>query len=202
MAGIGEFLGVSNLGGIFGTIASVSMTVVIAFVVIAIIGGGAYWYWYNKKRWFLTVEVKIPRSDGKLLNAEIAKGSYDSKKGVVLIKRRGMKACAVKPFDIKRYLQGGTILTVVQVGIKDYIPVMLDSYLEMEDTETGEAAAMMKIKIDTSESQAWKTAFERDAKNTYSIMGLLQQHMPIIAIGLVIFLWGIQFLILYNRISS
>lgn len=171
---------------------------------VAIMGGIALLFFLiirNKKKWFLKVEFKIPRSDGKIIQAEWGKGTYDARKGVVLVKRRKKKPVAMKPFDVKRYLQGADMLTVIQIGIEDYRPVLQESYLEMEDEETGEEAALIKTKIDTTESKAWKQSFEREAKNAYSIQTLLQQYAQYIGFGILFFMIFIGFAILYGRIQ-
>ena len=193
----GNFLGGGSGSGLWGLI----LTVVIAGGALLLVGGTIFWLVHKKRKWFLIVEIKIPRSDGKFINSEIGKGSYDANRGVVFIKRKGKKPVPMKPFDIKRFLQGQNILTVVQVGIEDYRPVLTESYMEMEDDETGEVGALLKAKIDTSESKSWRNNFERETKNAYSIMGLIKEHFQMIALGLVIFLWGIQFLVIYNAVK-
>ena len=66
------------------------MVIVVGLIVLGILGAIGYWYW-KKKKWNLRVEIKLPRSDGLLINSEKAKGYYDSKAGIVDIKRKGMK---------------------------------------------------------------------------------------------------------------
>lgn len=199
MAGFNPMASLGGLG--LGNTVTFIIAILMA---IAVVGGiiGVIFYFVNQKRkWFLTVEFKIPRSDGKFITAEVGKGTYDAKRGAVFVKRNGKKPVPMKPFDIKKYLQGEKLLTVVQVGIEDYRPVLMESFIEMVDEQTGEEAALVKCKIDTTESKSWRVGFERESKSTYSIMGLLKEHFHIIALGMVIFLWGIQFLILYNRIK-
>jgi hypothetical protein len=203
MAALGELfgsVGFSGFGG--GGIISLILSVIVAGIALGGVIGFFFWIYHSKRKWFIKVEFKIPRSDGKLVTAEWGKGSYDTARGVVFVKRAKKKPVPMKPFDIKRYLQGTNILTVVQVGIEDYRPVLQESYIEMFDAESGEDAALIKAKIDTTESRAWRSTFEREAKGAYSLMGLLKEHFHIIALGMVIFLWGIQFLILYNRIKA
>ncbi len=170
-------------------------------VVLGTVLGIVIWQVIKKKKWFINCEFKIPRSDGRLINAEWGKASYNAKKGVVLVKRKGIKASPLKPFDVKRYLQGTNVLTVVQIGIKEYLPVLPESFIEMVDDKTGESAAFMKIRIDTTESKSWRASFEREAKNAYSIESLLQQFAPFIGWGIIIFLNFLGFSILYTRIT-
>lgn len=192
---IGSFI---PSGGLIRIVVIVGLTILI----VGLIAGAIIYYFHRKKNWNMEVEFKIPRSDGRIVNAEWGKGMYDTKRGVVLIKRKGKKAVSMKPFDVKRYLQGGNLLTVVQVGAEQYIPVFIESYLEMVDEKTGEEGALMKIKIDTTESKSWKNSFEREAKSAYSIIGLLAQYAPYIGIGLVLIFNFIGFAILYGKIKG
>jgi len=99
-----------------------------------------------------------------------------------------------------------------------YEPVLNESWMEMEEDqpttdsngkvlldEEGnpihERAALLNMRIDTIEDKAWSTYCEREGKSTYSIVSLLSQYAVPISIGLVIVLWGIQFIILYQRIK-
>jgi len=192
---------VSNLFSGGGGVISLIFTLGAWGVVVGTILGIIIWIVYKKKRWFINCEFKIPRSDGRLINSEWGKASYNAKKGVVLVKRKGIKATPLKPFDIKRYLQGANVLTVIQVGIREYLPVLPESFIEMVDDKTGESAAFMKIRVDTTESKSWKSSFEREAKNAYSIESLLQQFAPFIGWGIIIFLNFLGFAILYTRIT-
>lgn len=181
------------------------MKLIVMMGVLMLILGGIFLIFFmmykNKKKWFLKVEFKIPRSDGRIINAEWGKGTYDAKRGVVFVKRHKKKPVAMKPFDVKRFLQGSDLLTVVQVGIEDYRPVLQESYLDMVDDQTGEEAAIMKARIDTSESKSWKQSFEREAKNAYSIQSLLQQYASYIGFGILFFMIFAGFAVLYGRIK-
>lgn len=190
-----------NLGS--GGISTLILILMVAGVAIAIIIGVFYWI-FNRKKWNLDLEIKMPRSDGRIINAEYGKGAYDTKRGVVWVKRKGVRKAAMKPFDIKKYLQGDRVLTIIQTGVNEYVPVLPDSYLELVDDKTGEEASLLKILIDRKElskDKAWGSVFERDSKNTYTIMNLLREYSVPISIGLIIILWGIQFMILYGKMS-
>ena len=191
------------LGGILPDSSLISIFIYgfLALVIFGSIAAAVYFLVYKKRKWFLNVEFKIPRSDGKFMNAEWGKGTYDAERGVVFVKRSGKKPVPMKPFDIKRYLQGTDILTVVQIGIEDYRPVLQDSYIEMEDEQTGEEAALIKAKIDTSESKAWRSSFEREAKAAYSIIGLLHQYAHFVGFGILFFMIFAGFAVLYGRIG-
>lgn len=199
--GFGSFLG-GFFGGFGGLgLGNILMMIVVVIMFIGVVGA-IIWFIFYKKQWNLKVEVKLPRSDGRLISAEWAKGSYNSKKGVVWIKRKGKKKAPMKPFSVQQYLQGDNLLTVVQVGADDYLPVAPMSYEEVEDDKTGEKAAIINFKTDVSSSKAWKNQFERESKSTYSISSWLRENGQWIGIGLVIFLWGLQFLLLYMKIKN
>jgi len=184
----GGFIGLGINFLVYGFIASLFL-------------GGIFWYYLRRKKWYLNVEFKIPRSDGKLVNAEWGKGAYDSRRGVVFVKRKGIKKSALKPFDVKRYIQGSNVITVVQTGIDQYVPVIQSSYIEMVDDETGEDAALMETRIDLTESKAWRSQFERESKSAYSIESLLQQFLPYVGWGIILFMNFLGFSILYTRIT-
>lgn len=193
-------------GGMFGNLFGGSILTLFVYMflgllIMLIIGGSFAYFIVKKKRWFIKVEFKIPRSDGRIMNAEWGKGTYNAKKGVVFVKRKGKKQVPMKPFDVKRYLQGNDLLTVVQLGIEDYRPVLPESFIEMYDDKTGEEAAYLKVKIDTSESKAWKQSFERDAKNAYSIASILQQYAQYIGFGILFFMIFVGFAVLWGRIK-
>lgn len=121
---------------------------VIGVVALVIIGGIGLLIW-NKKRWNLKVEIKLPRSDAKIVSGEWGKGFFHSKRGVVYIKRPGLfqPKIALKIFDPKRYLQGTDLLTVVQLSPVDYRPILPESFLEHEvefiaDKDYGDATSL------------------------------------------------------------
>lgn len=215
MAGIEDLF--SGFGAGFGGMAGISgMVLVILIVLIAAsIIGAIVFLIYRWKMWNLKVEFKIPRGLNDLkegeeidpdeitgfIQAEWGKGCFNRKQGVCFVKRKWISKSPIKPFDIKRFVQGNNILTVIQTGVDSYVPVLPESFLQMEDDNTGAQAALLRIKGDTSESKSWRNAFERDSKAAYSIINLLKEYAPFIAIGLVIFLWGLQFMILYTKIA-
>lgn len=215
MSSFGDLLGSIGIGGGGGGSNLLTLVWLFAIVIFSFMAiGGIIYFFYNKKSWNLKVEFKLPRSvkylrEGEDLDvndvqgfvgAEWGKGCYNARKGVVWLKRKGLKKIKMKPFNITRYLQNKT-LTVIQVGATDYLPVLPESFLILEDENTGEQATVLSIKADTSESKSWKNSFEREAKQAYSIVSMLREYAPIIAIGIVIFLWGIQMLLLYTRIK-
>lgn len=190
---------------------------VIGVPTIGIIGGFFYWV-HKKKKWNLDVEFKLPRSDGRLVNAEWGRGCFDSKKGVVFLKRKKKRAIAMKPFEIGRFLQGDRILSVIQVGPTDYIPILNNSWIEMQSdkplrdkegnikrNEYGKPifpkAALMRMKVDNSKSTSWKNSFEREAKSAYSIIGLLEKYAPFIGVALILVFNFVGFAILWTKVA-
>jgi len=186
----------------------------IGFAVLLICGFALWWFLKKRKTWNIKVEFKIPRNIKKVrtkegtikiigtLNKEWGKKDfYDAKKGSVFIKRKGKKAVAMKPFDVKQYLSTGNILTVVQTGIEDYRPIRDESYIELKDIDGGEGALVQAV-IDTSESRSWKNTFEREAKMTYSIKNWIAEHGALVAMGLVLLMNLIGFSIVIARMPK
>lgn len=171
------------------------MMFIIGIVVLIFVGGFGLMIW-NKKRWNLKVEIKLPRSDGKIINGEWGRGYFDSKQGVVFIKRPGLisKKIPLKIFDPKRYLQGSDLLTVVQLSPTDYRPVKPLSFLEYQiaytDDKTGKVTmvkeAVIDIECDTGADKAWQVAFDAAAKKAYSLQSFMQQFQTPIAIAIVL----------------
>jgi len=187
--------------------------ILIGVAVLIICGFGLWWFLKKRKTWNIKVEFKIPRNIKKVrtkegtikiigtLNKEWGKGFYDARKGSVFVKRKGKKAVAMKPFDIKQYLSTGNILTVVQTGIEDYRPIRDESYIELKDIN-GDDGALVQAVIDTSESKSWKNTFEREAKMTYSIKNWIAEHGALVAMGLVLFMNLVGFSIVIGRMPK
>ena len=164
--------------------------------IVLIVVGGIGFTIYKKKKWNLRVEIKLPRSDGRIVNAEWGKGYFNSKQGVVYIKRPGFAQPKIplKIFDPKRYLQGTDMITVVQLSPVDYRPVLPKSFLEYEieyiDDETGERSmqkeGVMTMECDTGATKAWVVSFEAAAKKAYSLQSFMQQFQTPIAIAIVL----------------
>ena len=129
MADIGETITGSLPSS--GTVGMIVIVIIVGIITLLIVGVVGFIIW-NKKRWNLKVEIKLPRSDGKIVNGEWGKGYFNSKQGVVYIKRPGflMPKIPLKIFDPKRYLQGVDLLTVVQLSPVDYRPILPISYFE------------------------------------------------------------------------
>ena len=211
-----------SLGGLFkgigigdgSNLVTNSLTIIIGVVILSICGFGLWWFLKKRKKWNIKVEFKIPRNiqsveqeDGSIkvtgnLNKEWGKGFYDSTRGCCYIKRKGKKAVSMKPFDVKQFLSTDNILTVIQIGIEDYRPILDDSYIEVIDSATGEEAALIRAKIDTSESKSWKHSFERDANSAYSIKNWISEHGGLVAMGLVLMMNLIGFAIVISRMPK
>jgi len=210
IGGMFSSIGLNLGGGFVGTI----ITVLLGTVVLVGCGFFIWFLLYKRKRWNVSIEFKIPRNirevrmkDGQIvvqgtLNKEWGKGFYNSKNGVVNIKRKGKKPTPMKPFDVKRFLSTGNILTVIQVGIDDYRPVLDESHTEATDDKTGEEAALLKARIDTSESKSWKNTFERESKQAYSIKNWISEHGGLVAMGLVLLMNLVGFAIVISRLPK
>ena len=191
---------VAPIKDIAGTAVTWIIIAVIGLVVLSAIGFFAYWS-YKKKKWNLRVEVKLPRSDGKIINSEKAKGHYSVKEGIVDIKRKGLKAVGMEPFDVRVYLQGVNFLEVQQVGPDQYIPVHPKSYLKVLD-EDGKEHAILSIEAEVPKRKTWKNYFERVAKERFTLSGFLQKYGQLLAFGLLVFLIFLGFSILWMRLPS
>lgn len=203
------------LGGFGGGAASTGIVIgliIIGIVIACIIAFAIIFFIYQKKKWNLKVEIKLIRSDGRVVIGEWGKGAYDARKGVCFIKRGGMTARKIplKIFDIKKYLQGSDLLTVVQVGPEDYRPVIPESFTyyneEYVDDETKktkvERALVANLKIDDGADKAWKSAWDAAAKKAYSLTSFFQQFQTPIAIGIVILCCFVGFAILWSKIGA
>ena len=119
------------------------------------------------------------------------------------------KGVAIRIFDIRRYLQSGDVLHVLQVGPEDFRPVLIDSWTEhvetYKDDKTGDIKevkeSILNIKVDSGLNKAWKSAWDSAAKNAYSIRSFMAQFQTPIAIGIVIICCFVGFAILYSKIK-
>lgn len=187
---------------LIGTVMALmaAIVIIIAFVI------------WNKKRWSINVEIKLPRSDGRIVNGEWGKGYFNSKRGVVYIRRPGFfsQKIPLKIFDPKRYLQGENLITVVQLSPVDYRPVLPESFLEhiveYKDDKTGEITevkeAVLNIKCDTGHSKAWQQAFDAASKQAYSLRSFMQQFQTPIAIAIVLVAVFIGFAAVWTQLPG
>ena len=131
--------------------------IILGLIILAILTTLGIWL-YRRKRWNLRVECKIPRSDGNITLSEKAKGHYDIAAGIVDIKRKGLKAVGMKPFDVKEYLQGADFLDVMQVSATEYIPIHPKSYekVNVKDAVSGEIQEFAVMKLRSALSTKYK----------------------------------------------
>lgn len=200
-----------GISGSSGNILGIALlTIFIGGLGILLLIGGII-FWWMKKRWNLRVEIKLPRSDGKIVQSEWGKGYFNSKRGVVFIKRPGMrsKAIPIKIFDVRQYLQGSDTLTVIQLSPEEYVPVLPKSFLQHDvtyvDEDTGEETivqeAILNIQVDYGDNKAWKTAFQAASKQAYSLSTFFTQFQTPIAIAIVLVAVFAGFTMLWTRIG-
>ncbi len=222
-------LDVGDIGGKVSAIGSTVLQWVLmvggGLLVLGIFGAIAAWA-LKRKKWNLIIEIKMPRNDGQVILRERARGYYDAKAGIVDIKRKKLKAVGMKPFDVKKYLQGTNYLEVIQLSPTEYIPVLPKSYATVSIKEEFVAkvkegkgkdgkdkfvdriftrvveSAIMNIESDLGKRKTWKTYMERAAKNRFTIIGLLEKHWRAIELSIIIFVMFVGFAIVYSRIPS
>lgn len=207
----------ANITDLFGSMGWDVLTwalVVFGGLIVITLLGSIGWWAYKKKKWNLRVEIKFPRSDGKLTLSEGAKGHYDANAGIVDIKRKKMKAVGMRPFDVREYLQGSNFLEVMQVGVKQYIPLHPKSYEKItvrhkfkdkktkQEVEEDREYYVMKLIADVDKRKTWKTYFERVAKDRFTLVGFLSKHWRAIEISIIMFIMFLGFSILWMRMPS
>lgn len=206
----------ADLSSVIGAIGKGSGTTV--FWIVAIVGiiilallicGGLFLWFWTKKRYNLRIEVKMTRSDGKITLGEWAKGLWNAKRGVLFIKRKGMRQIPLKVVDVRRYLQGSDLITVIQVGPEDYRPVLNDSWtehiVEFEDDKGNiieQKESILNIKVDTGLNKPWRSAWESASKRAYSLASFLQQYSTPISIAIVIIALFVGFAIIWTRLPT
>jgi hypothetical protein len=189
-----------TIGSVLGT--SIKFLIIGAVIIIVLSGAIGYFVWrYKKKKWNIQVGVKLPRANGTLLHEE-AKGYYDVVEGVVLIKREGVSAVPMKPFDVKSHLQG-TYLEVIGLSPTDYIPVHPSSYeiikVKVKDKngiEHSEERVILNLESDLLKRKTWKNYAERSLKDAFTIKGFLDKHWKAIEMGIILFCMFIGFAVL------
>lgn len=197
----------AGTGSIFWTLLLILIVGGIGLIIL----GFSFWYFFARKRWNLKVEIKLPRSSAGIIVAEWGKGRYDVKKGVVFIKRKGsfQPSIPMEVFDLKEYLQGDNIITVIQIAPDTYKPIVPKSWTEYTETyvnDKGEEKeikeSILNIKMDTGLNKAWKSAWTASAKKAYSLQSFLQQFQTPIAIAIVIISVFVGFAIIWARLGT
>lgn len=203
---------VGDVGEKIGVVGSKAITigiwVVVIIIILAIVITLLIWS-QRRKKWNLKVIVKLPRA-GQLIFGEFAKGHYDVKAGIVDIKRKRLKAVGMKPFDVKRFLQGNKILEVLQVGATDFIPIDPKSYEtlteEYKDDEgkvkTAKHVLFEMFTDDSLKRKTWKNYMERSAKDRFTLLGFLDKHWRAIEISIIMFVIFLGFSIMWIRLPS
>lgn len=196
----------SGAGSMFNTLLIIVGVIVFGLLII----GGLFFFFWTRKRYNLSIEIKKIRSDGKIVLGEWGQGLFNSKRGVLLIKRKHMKAVPCKIIDIKRYLQGEDLMTVIQVGPNDFRPVIAESWtehiVEYEDEKTHELVkvkeSILNIKVDTADNKAWESAYQASSKKAFSIQSMLQMFQIPITIAIVVIAIFVGFAIIWTKIGS
>jgi len=190
---LGSYLGIAGTWIIWG---------IIILVALAITGGAVYWA-KKRKKWNLRVEIKMPRSDGKLINSEKAKGFFDTKDGFVSLKRKGLTPIDMKPFNVGKYLQGNNYLEVLQVGPDDFIPILPKSYtiIKKSNAVPGEQTdyALLDIHGDMGERKQWASNAVESALNRFTLKSFMKRHEFAISIMIIMFGLFIGFAIVLSQ---
>jgi len=177
----------------------------IIIVALAVLVGVALWA-KKRKKWNLRIEVKLPRSDGKIINSEIAKGFYDTKAGFVSLKRKGIKSIDMKPFNVSKYLQGTNYLEVLQVGPDDFIPILPKSYtiITKSNAKEGEQKrfALLDIEGDMGERKQWASNAAESAVNRFTLSSFLKRHEMAITLAILIFVMFIGFAVIFSQMPK
>jgi len=193
---VGEYFDVALTWGIWG---------LLILIALGAITGVAIWA-KRRKKWNLRVEIKLPRSDGKIINSEKAKGFFDTKAGFVSLKRKGISAIDMKPFNVNKYLQGEKYLEVLQVGPDDFIPILPKSYtlINKEKTKEGEQKkfALLEIEGDIGERRQWASNAFDSAMNRFTLKSFLKRHEFAITITIIMFGLFIGFAIVLSQLPG
>jgi len=201
MASLSEVASQALPGGL--NILYLVIGVVIFFFMIAVVVGTAYYFHARKKKWNIRVEIKKSRH-GAITIGEWGKANYHAKRGVVyILPNKERRAVPMKIFDIRRYLQGSDLITVLQVGPRDYRPVLNSSWSKHTVVKDGKKykEAVLNIETETEQDKAWKASWEEAAKNAFTITSFLRNFQTPIAIGIVVLCCFIGFAILWTKIA-
>jgi len=190
----------SSLGELGYSALTWGIIIIVGVIIFGILGFVGWWF-YTRKKWNLRTEIKMPRSDGKIVMSEKAKGHYDIASGIVDIKRKGLKSAGMKPFDVRKCLQGNNFLEVIQIGANDYLPILSKSYLKVKD-EDGKEYAILEIEANLEKRKTWKTYMERSGKDRFTLAGWLDKHWRALELGIIMFVIFLGFSILWMRLPS
>ncbi len=193
----------------FGAVAANLGLTTIKFLgiglIVIVVLGLAIWasvFFYKKKKWNMSLTLKLPRSNGKLILTERAKGFWDATNGWIVIKRKGYKKVTSRPIDPKEWLSGKDQATLIQVGPEDFIIAREDSYSIVKDSVTGKEVALMDIIADVGKRKTWKNYTERMGKGVFTLSDWAKRHEVAITIAIVIFIMFLGFAVLWMRMPS
>jgi len=173
---------------------------ILILLVIGIATGVSIWQ-YKRKKWNLTVTIRLPRENSKSILSDIAKGYWDAAQGSIIIKRSGRKPVGSRPIDPKKWVQGSSVISVIQVGPEDYIICLEDSY-KVVTGEDGKQYAILNIISDVGKRKTWGNYFERTAKKAFTLRGWLEQHQFAVVLAVLMFTMFLGFSILWSRIPK
>lgn len=174
------------IGSAFGALGTFVQWALIGVPVLLICGWVFYAIVIKKKKYNLDIVFNMVRSDGKIVNAELGKGQYNTKKGFILLKRpRTAGHIEMKPADPKKYIYGTNMMQVAQIGPNTWVPIHPDS-LSQYVNDKNEVEYFIDIKTDLTDQLSWAESFKTRAKGTFSIMDFLQKYQTPIAIGFVV----------------
>ena len=167
--------------GVWGVVGFVAF---ILFIIIA--GGIGFWQW-KRRKWYLTVPLKMPRDGGRTINMEVAKGYWDARKATLWVKRSGLFGAKffVKLDDVRKYLQGENTVELLGSGV-NWKPILPQSYLTVIDERTNQEAEVMSYSMDFTEDRAWAIKAEREFVDTFSLSDVFNKLKDYIGWGLVI----------------
>jgi len=177
---------------------------VVGLVVLSFFGGIGIWA-AKRKKWNLRVEIKMPRSDGLIINSEKAKGHLDVIQGVVSIKRKRLRASEMKPFNISKYVQGTNYLEILQIGPDDFVPILPKSYTIINNAKAKEGQqkkfALLEIEGDLGERRQWAFHAAKNAKNRFTLAGFLDKYQFAIQMAIILFAMFIGFTALWSKVG-
>ena len=184
------------------TLSSVKFLAIGVGGIILVVGAIILSVWlYKRKKWNIRLEIKLPRSDGKLILSDKGKGFWDAKNGWIVVKRKGYRKVPTHPIDPKKWLRGRDFATLIQVGPEDFVVAIEDSYKIVKD-ESGKEYAIMSIVADIGKRKTWKNYTERMGKNAFTLKGWADKHQLAITLAIVIFVIFLGFAILWMRLPT
>ncbi|KKL19035.1 hypothetical protein LCGC14_2469510, partial [marine sediment metagenome] len=129
--------------------------------------------------------------------------------GFVDIKRKKCKPVAMKPFDVRRFLQGENVLEVLMLSPTDFIPIdpknymkVTEEYTDNEGNKQTQKYSVFDIVTDNLKRKTWKNYTERIAKSRFTLAGFLDQHWRAIELGILVFIIFIGFSVLWMRMPK